>query len=78
MDFVFGNQKKLAKIVQNEKNYTIAVIKTDHGREFQNESFEKFCEKHGIQDSFLLQELNSKMGLWRGKTDPWKRLLEPY
>jgi len=51
-DEAFSAFKKLAKIVQNEKNCTIAAIKADHGREFQNESFEKFCEKHGIQHSF--------------------------
>jgi len=36
-DYAFGAFKRLAQIIQNEKNYTIAVIKTDHGREFQNE-----------------------------------------
>jgi len=51
-DEAFSVFKKLAKIIQNEKNYTIVVIKTDHGREFQNESFEKFCEKFGIQHNF--------------------------
>jgi len=51
-DEAFGAFKKLAKIVQNEKNCTIVAIKTYHGREFQNESFENFCEKHGIQHIF--------------------------
>ena len=44
--------KKLAKIIQNEKNCTIAAIKIDHGREFQNENFEMFCEKFGNQHNF--------------------------
>jgi len=47
-DEAFSAFKKLEKIVQNEKNYTIAVVKRDHGRESQNESFENFCEKYGI------------------------------
>jgi len=45
----FSAFKKLAKVLQNEKNYTIAAIKTYHGGEFQNERSEKFCEKFGIQ-----------------------------
>jgi len=44
-DDAFGVFKRLANIVQNEKNYTIDAIKIDHGGEFQNERFEKFCEK---------------------------------
>jgi len=48
----FNAFKKLAKIIQNEKNCTIVVIKTDHGREFHNENFEMFCEKFGIQHNF--------------------------
>jgi len=51
-DEAFSAFKKLAKIVQNEKNCTIVAIKIDHGREFQNESFENFCERYGIQHSF--------------------------
>ena len=33
--------KRLAKIIQNEKNCTIVAIKIDHRGEFQNEKFEK-------------------------------------
>jgi len=47
-DEAFNAFKKLAKIIQNEKNCTIAAIKTDSGREFQNENFEMFVEKFGI------------------------------
>ena len=74
-DEVFSAFKKLAKVIQNEKNCTIAAIKTDHGREFQNENFVKSLEFSII---FQLQELHSKMGFWRGKIEPWKRLLELY
>jgi len=48
----FGAFKRLAKIIQNKKNCTIAAIKIDHGTEFQNERFEKFYEKFGIQHNF--------------------------
>jgi len=51
-DDAFSVFKRLGKIIQNEKNCIIVVIKTDHGGEFQNERFEKFCEKFGIQHNF--------------------------
>jgi len=37
--------KKHAKVIQNERNYCISTIKSDHGGEFQNERFDKFCSK---------------------------------
>jgi len=44
--------KKLANVLQNENNYNICVIKSDHGGEFQNEKLDQFCEKHGIKHNF--------------------------
>ena len=44
--------KKFAKVIQNEKECRISTIKSDHGGEFQNERFDKFCEKHGIKHNF--------------------------
>ena len=38
--------------MQNEKGCRISIIKSDHGGEFQNERFDKFCEKHGIKHNF--------------------------
>ena len=43
---------KLAKFIQNEKGHNTVSIKSDHGGEFQNEYFEKFCEENGIQHNF--------------------------
>ena len=34
--------RKLAKVIQNEKNLNIASIRSNHGGEFENESFETF------------------------------------
>ena len=48
-DHAFSAFKRLAKVIQNEKNYTIAAIKIDHGGEFQNERSKIFCEKIGIK-----------------------------
>jgi transposase InsO family protein len=44
--------RKLAKIIQNEKDLKIASIRSDHGGEFQNEAFENFCNENGIQHTF--------------------------
>ena len=44
--------RKFAKIVQNEKDLKIKFIRSDHGGEFQNDSFEKFFEHHGISHNF--------------------------
>jgi len=34
--------------VQSEKEMKILNVRSDHGGELENESFESFCEKHGI------------------------------
>jgi len=44
--------KKFAKMIQNEKDLKIKVLRSDHGSEFQNELFEKFCEENGIMHNF--------------------------
>jgi len=40
-------------VIQNEKGFNIVSIRSDHGGEFQNESFEKFCVENGIHHNFL-------------------------
>jgi len=64
-----GSNISLAQITQNEKNYTIATITSDNGRELQNERFEIFCESLELSTIFQLQELHKKMGLLRGKIE---------
>ena len=44
--------KKLAKVLQNENGCCIKSIRSDHGGEFQNARFKRFCEKHGISHTF--------------------------
>jgi len=48
----FAAFKKLARRLQNTKNINIGSIRSDHGGEFQNEKFVKFCEKLGILHNF--------------------------
>ena len=44
--------KKFAKLVQNEKDLKIKIIRSDHGRKFQNKSFENFSDENGILHNF--------------------------
>jgi len=44
--------KNLAKFLQNENGCCVKSIRSDHGGEFQNAKFERFCEKHGISHGF--------------------------
>jgi len=39
-------------VIQNEKDLKIKVLRNDHGSEFQNELFEKFCEENEIMHNF--------------------------
>ena len=41
-----------AKLVQNEKNFSIVAIRSDHGGEFENFGFEKYCEENGFKHEF--------------------------
>jgi len=38
--------------IQFEKEMKILKVRSDHGGEFENESFKTFCEKHGIVHEF--------------------------
>ena len=51
-DDCFDAFKSFTKKVQNEKGFQISSIRSDHGREFENEKFETFCNKLGITHNF--------------------------
>jgi len=48
--------------IQSEKELKILKVKSDHGGEFENESFEAFCEKHGITHEFSSPRTPKKNG----------------
>ena len=48
----FKTFKCFAKRVQNEKGYFITSLRSDHGKEFENEVFKNFCSKRGISHNF--------------------------
>lgn len=45
--------KKLCLRVQIEKQTHVGRIRSDHGKEFDNDLFEKFCAEKGIHHEFL-------------------------
>jgi len=55
--------KKFAKVIQNEKGCRISTIKSNHGGEFQNERFDKFCEKQGIKHNFSVPRTPQQNGV---------------
>jgi hypothetical protein len=48
----FSQAQILFQRIQNEQNCSIKRIRSDHGREFENSSFENYCNTHGIQQEF--------------------------
>ena len=45
---LFSEFSKLCRRIINEKSTSIITTRSDHGGEFENESFLKFCDLHGI------------------------------
>lgn len=53
--------EKFCKRFQNEKGVSIVKIRSDHGKEFENENFESFCNENRIKKE--LQRHLNKLGL---------------
>ena len=51
-DETFPAFKSFAKLSQNKMDSKIVTIRSDHGGEFQNHLFDKYCDKHGIEHNF--------------------------
>jgi len=72
-DEIYHAFKRFAKVIHNEKNCGISSIKSDHGGEFQNEKFDKFCSKSGIKCNFSAPRTPQQNGLVeRGRIDLWR------
>ena len=56
----FSAFKRLAKIIQNQKDLKIACIRSDHGKEFENIDVERFCDKNGIEHNFSSKDPTTK------------------
>ena len=48
----FYEFSKSCNKVQNENDFAITCIRSDHGREFENINFEDYCNEHGIDHNF--------------------------
>lgn len=44
--------KELCQKIQREKDNCIVRIRSDHGKEFKNNTFEEFCTSEGISHEF--------------------------
>ena len=51
------------KIVQNEKDYSISRIKSDHGKEFENLDFNAFCGENEINHNFFTPKTPQQIGV---------------
>ena len=70
----FSAFKKLARRLQNTKNCNIGSIRSDHGGEFQNEKFSKFCEKMGILHNFSAPRTPQQNGVVERKNRSLEKL----
>ena len=49
---VFDVFKDLCKRIQREKESCVIRIRSDHGKEFENQKFDEFCSSEGIKHEF--------------------------
>jgi len=70
----FSAFKKLVRRLQNTKNNNIGSIRSDHGGEFQNEKFSKFCEKMGILHNFSAPRTPQQNGVVERKNKSLEEL----
>ena len=47
-----SNFKSFCNLVENEKGFKVTSIRSDHGGEFDNDEFEKFCKDNGYKHNF--------------------------
>jgi len=66
--------KRLAKMLENEKSSKIMSIRSDHGGEFQNERFKRFCEKHDIEHNFSAARTPQQNGVVERKNMSLEKL----
>ena len=67
--------QKLFKLVQNEKDFKIKSLGSDHGGEFQNEGFELFCEQNGINNKFSTPRTPQQNGVVERKNRSFEELV---
>ena len=58
---LMGPMQELCKRIQREKEGCIVRIRSDHGKEFENNKFDKFCASEGIRNEFSSPITHKKM-----------------
>ena len=71
-DKIFYAFSKSYQKVTNEKSFSIQNIRSDHGTEFENQDFEKFCDEKGIDHNFSAPRTPQQNGIVERKN----RILE--
>ena len=61
-------------MIQNEKDLKIKVLRSDHGGEFPNELFEKFCEENRIMHNFSAPRTLQQNGVVERKNRSLEKL----
>ena len=62
-DETFYVFSKFYRRVTNEKKFLIQNIRSDHGIEFENQDFEKFCDEKGIDHNFSAPGTPQQIGI---------------
>jgi len=75
-DHAFTAFKHLARVLENENNFHISSIKSDHGVSLKMKELKIFATNMASNIIFPLQELHNRMELWRGEIVLWKNLPE--
>ncbi|GJU71905.1 retrovirus-related pol polyprotein from transposon TNT 1-94 [Tanacetum coccineum] len=71
----FDQFETFSKKIQNQLGYTIVSIRTDHGREFDNEvQFREFCNANGITHNFLTPRTPQSNGVVERKNRTLQKL----
>ena len=60
------------KKVQNEKGLTLINVRSDHVGEFENHSFESFCNEHGYDHNFSTPRIPQQNGVVERKNQTLK------
>ena len=68
--------REFKALVENQSSRKIRALRLDNGGEYISGEFNDFCRKAGIKRELLLTTL-SRMGLRKGRTKQYARLLEP-
>ena len=63
--------------MQNEKDYTITSIRSDHDGEFDNNALESFCNEYGFEHNFSAPRTPQQNGIVERKNRIFKKWLGP-